>query len=72
MKVLLNRNEWEGPLGIARIVTGLSSIWLVLVALGGLAGLTSFTAAKVMLPMVLVMLGLGFLAGYQVGQSKRS
>ena len=71
MKELLDRKAWAGPLGIARIVLGLSAIWLLIIGLAALTGLTGFSAAKVMLPMVLMMLALGFLAGYQMGQSKR-
>jgi hypothetical protein len=66
MKGLLDRKAWEGPLGIARIVLGLSAVWLLVTVF------TGFTAAKLMLPMVLMMLALGFLGGYQMGQSKRS
>lgn len=72
MKSLVNRKAWEGPLGIARIVLGLSAAWLIVIGVAGLTGLTGFTAAKVMLPMLLMMLALGFLGGYQMGQSKRS
>ena len=65
MRGFLDRKSWEGPVGIARIVLGLSAIGLIVVALTGL------TAAKALLPMLLIMLTLGFLGGYQLGQTRR-
>lgn len=66
MKGLLNRRPWDSLLGVTRIVLGLSAIWLIVIALTGL------TAAKAVLPISIMMLALGFLGGYQTGQSKRS
>lgn len=66
MKGLLTRKSWEGPQGLARIVLGLSAIGLLVVVLTGL------TAARAMLPMLLMMLSLGFLGGYYVGSTRRS
>jgi hypothetical protein len=57
--------DWESPVGVARIVLGLSAIWLIFTALTGL------TASKAVLPLTLMMLALGFVGGYQTGHNKR-
>lgn len=48
----------------------LSRAWLSVDSVAGLTGLTSFTASRVMLPLVLMMLALGFVGGYQMGQTR--
>jgi hypothetical protein len=62
---------WSGPVGVVRIVCVLSALWLLVVTLAGLVGLTGYSAEKIVLPAGLMLLSLGFLTGYQVGQSRR-
>jgi tetrahydromethanopterin S-methyltransferase subunit C len=71
MKALLERKTWSGPAGVARIVAILSAIWVIVVSAASLIGVNGYTLGKVVLPMGLMLLSLGFLAGYQMGQSRR-
>jgi hypothetical protein len=67
---LFDRKAWSGPLGIARIVGVLSATWLIVVSFAGVVGLTSYSAGKVLLPMLLTVSSIAFMYGYQMGQSK--
>ena len=71
MKGLFVRKVWSGPVGVARIVCILSATWLFVMSAASLIGLTGYSPGKLALPLGLMMLSLGFLAGYQVGQSRR-
>jgi hypothetical protein len=71
MKALLERKTWSGPVGVARIVAILSAISVIGVSTGGLVGVAGYTPAKAVLPMGFMLASLGFLAGYQMGQSRR-
>lgn len=67
----MDRKVWSGPVGVARIVCLLSALWLFVVGFGGVVGWTGYSVGKTVLPLVLTMASLGFLAGYQLGQSRR-
>ncbi|HYL07301.1 MAG TPA: hypothetical protein VEU76_02055 [Candidatus Udaeobacter sp.] len=69
MKALLDRTYWSGPLGIARIVLILSAVWLLIVSAASLLDLMS--VSKAVLPAGIMMVALGFVAGYQMGQTHR-
>ena len=71
MKRLMERKAWTGPLGIARIVVLLSAIWLFVTGLLGVIGVNGVTPAKAVLPASIMLLALGFVGGYQMGQAKR-
>lgn len=72
MKRLMERKAWTGPLGIARIVVLLSAIWLFVTGLLEVIGVNGVTPAKAVLPAMIMLLALGFVGGYQMGQAKRS
>ena len=71
MKRLLNRKVWEGPLGLARIVLILSAIWLMVTSFLVVIGVPGATNGKSVLPLSIMLLALGFVTGYQMGQSRR-
>lgn len=71
MKRLLDRNAWTGPLGVGRIVLLLSAIWLFVTGLLEVIGVNGVTPAKAVLPGSIMLLALGFVSGYQMGQAKR-
>jgi hypothetical protein len=71
MKALLDRKVWSGPVGVARIVAILAAIWTIVVCAAGLVGVTGYSPAKAYVPMVIMLASLAFLAGYQMGQSRR-
>jgi hypothetical protein len=71
VKALLERKTWSGPLGVARIVAILSAIWVMFVSAASLMGVTGYSPSKGDLPMAIMLASLAFLAGYQMGQSRR-
>ena len=71
MKRLMDRKAWEGPLGVGRIVLGLSAIWLFITGLLEVIGVNGVTPAKAVLPAMIMLLALGFVSGYQMGQARR-
>ncbi|HXM72361.1 MAG TPA: hypothetical protein VN940_03940 [Candidatus Dormibacteraeota bacterium] len=71
MKELLERKTWSGALGVARIVAILSAIWVMVVSVASLIGVTGYSPAKADVPMAIMLPSLAFLAGYQMGQSRR-
>ena len=72
MKRLFERRTWSGLLGVGRIVLLISAAWLLVTAVLTLIGVPGMTTAKSVLPGSLMMLALGFVGGYQLGQSGRS
>jgi hypothetical protein len=72
LRRLIDRKAWTGPLGIGRMVLLASALWLFVTALLVLIGVPGMTTAKFVLPGSLMMLALGFVGGYQLGQTKRS
>jgi hypothetical protein len=70
MKLSMDRRSWTGPLGVARIIGILSATWVLVWSLAGMIGLASFSA-KIFVPMGIMLASVAFIAGYQMGQSKR-
>lgn len=71
MKALLERKTWSGPLGVARIVGILSAIWAIVESTASVIGVAGYSPAKAALPTAIMLASLAFLAGYQMGQSRR-
>jgi hypothetical protein len=68
---LLDREAWEGPVGIARIVGLLSATWLLIAGFLMFIDMGGMTPAKLLLPSSIMLVALAFIAGYQMGQSRR-
>jgi hypothetical protein len=71
MRALLDRKAWSGPPGVARIAAILSAIWVIVMSAAGLIGVSGYSPAKAAVPLGIMLASLAFLAGYQMGQSKR-
>jgi hypothetical protein len=67
----MDRKVWSGPAGVARIVAILSAIWVIVVSAAGLIGVNGYSPAKATVPMAIMLASLAFIAGFQMGQSKR-
>jgi hypothetical protein len=65
MRTLLNREYWSGPVGMARGLSVISATWAIAAALIGATG------AKLLVPVALMMVGLAFIAGYDLGRKQR-
>ena len=72
MRRLIDRKVWTGPLSVGRIALLISAVWLITTGVLVLVGVPGWTNAKFALPASVMMLALGFVGGYQLGQNKRS
>lgn len=64
MRTLLNREYWSGPVGMARVLTVVCATWTIAAALIGATG------ARLFVPVALMMVGLAFIAGHEVGRKQ--
>jgi hypothetical protein len=64
MRLLLNREHWSGPVGMARILGMVCAAWTIAAALVGATG------ARLMVPMFFAVIGVAFVAGYELGRKQ--
>ena len=65
MRLLLSRDYWSGPLGLARAYTVFCATWTIA------AGLIGTTGAKLFVPTSFTKAGLAFIAGHALGRKEQ-